>query len=124
MSPTKKDHQAVSENGKEFLAPPTSRLRFCSDSISREAGERSEENVVAIAEHFRSILRLIGEDPEREGLLDTPKRAAKAMLFYTKGYDDTISNAVKTVSVLRPRIGGIKTHSSIINFLIDHQKDF
>ena len=28
------------------------------------------------------------------GLLDTPKRAAKALMFFTKGYDDTISKAV------------------------------
>jgi len=42
----------------------------------------------------------LGEDPEREGLLDTPMRAAKAMTFYTKGYDDTIGNAVKQVSSL------------------------
>ena len=30
----------------------------------------------------------------REGLLDTPKRAAKALMFFTKGYDDTIEEAV------------------------------
>jgi GTP cyclohydrolase I len=52
-----------------------------------------------IAEHFKSILELLGEDPSREGLLDTPMRAAKAMLFYTKGYDDTVSNAVKKVAI-------------------------
>lgn len=35
--------------------------------------------------HFRSILELVGEDPEREGLKDTPKRVAKAWLEMTRG---------------------------------------
>lgn len=39
-----------------------------------------------IAEHYRAILQLIGEDPEREGLLKTPTRAAKALLDITEGY--------------------------------------
>ncbi len=81
------------------LAPANSRLRFCSDSISREPGARTEDNLVAVAEHYKAILRLLGEDPEREGLLDTPMRAAKAMMYFTKGYDDTISSAVKKVRI-------------------------
>ena len=47
-----------------------------------------------IANHFSEILEKIGEDPAREGLLDTPMRAAKALMFFTKGYDDSIEKAV------------------------------
>ncbi|MDE5652395.1 MAG: GTP cyclohydrolase I FolE [Muribaculaceae bacterium] len=39
-----------------------------------------------IAYHYREILKLIGEDPDREGLVKTPVRAAKAMLDITQGY--------------------------------------
>ncbi len=37
--------------------------------------------------HYREILRLLGEDPEREGLLKTPERVAKAMQTLTRGYE-------------------------------------
>lgn len=42
--------------------------------------------VEQIAEHYRAIIQLIGEDPEREGLVKTPIRAAKALLENTRGY--------------------------------------
>lgn len=38
-------------------------------------------------EHIRQILKAIGEDPEREGLLKTPHRVAQALSFLTRGYD-------------------------------------
>ncbi|KAL6949260.1 hypothetical protein ACO0OE_001342 [Hanseniaspora uvarum] len=47
-----------------------------------------------IAYHMKEILELIGEDPSREGLLDTPKRYAKAMLHYTKGYTDDLKEVI------------------------------
>lgn len=44
------------------------------------------ETTAQIAEHVEAILGLIGEDPEREGLVKTPERVAKALQFITKGY--------------------------------------
>ena len=40
----------------------------------------------ALADHYREILTLLGEDPGREGLLKTPMRVAKAMQVLTRGY--------------------------------------
>ena len=45
------------------------------------------EGLDALAEHYREILTLLGEDPEREGLLKTPMRVAKAMQTLTRGYE-------------------------------------
>lgn len=46
----------------------------------------NQERIDELMIHYREILRLLGEDPEREGLIKTPERVAKAMSFITKGY--------------------------------------
>jgi GTP cyclohydrolase IA len=45
-----------------------------------------EETTQGLVTHYKENLRLLGEDPEREGLLKTPERIAKAMQFITQGY--------------------------------------
>ena len=45
----------------------------------------------ALASSFRNILEDLGEDSSRPGLVDTPNRAAQALLFFTKGYEDRLS---------------------------------
>merc|ERR1712215_516943 len=57
--------------------------------------ETREDFVPALSASYRNILKQIGENPNREGLLDTPMRAAKAMNFFTKGYQETVSQVVK-----------------------------
>jgi len=49
--------------------------------------KKIEENIV-------SIIKEIGENPEREGLLKTPERVAKAYEFLTKGYKEDIKNVI------------------------------
>ena len=44
------------------------------------------EGVDELAAHYRSIIQLLGEDPDREGMLKTPVRVAKAMQVLTRGY--------------------------------------
>lgn len=43
-----------------------------------------------MARSYRLLLEGLGENPDRQGLLKTPERAAKAMLFFTKGYDQSL----------------------------------
>jgi GTP cyclohydrolase I len=45
------------------------------------------ELIDSLKDHYAGVLQQIGEDPNREGLLKTPERVAKAMLFLTHGYD-------------------------------------
>lgn len=47
-----------------------------------------------IAEHYKHIISLLGEDTDREGLRDTPNRAAKAMQFLTQGYEQSLDEIV------------------------------
>ncbi|MDN3520551.1 GTP cyclohydrolase I FolE [Halomonas ramblicola] len=47
-----------------------------------------------LANHYRQIILGLGEDPEREGLRDTPKRAAKAMQFLNRGYLQSLEEIV------------------------------
>ncbi|KAI0166922.1 GTP cyclohydrolase I [Hypoxylon sp. FL1284] len=72
---------------------------------SRGTRERLEESTEQAAERLekmrgavRTLLECVGEDPDREGILDTPTRYAKAMLFFTKGYQqnvrDIVNNAI------------------------------
>ncbi|MBD5311574.1 MAG: GTP cyclohydrolase I FolE [Muribaculaceae bacterium] len=57
--------------------------------------EHQEQLVAQLAAHYREILRLIGENPEREGLLKTPERAAKALVDITVGYRQNPIDIVK-----------------------------
>ncbi|HLT47576.1 MAG TPA: GTP cyclohydrolase I FolE [Rubricoccaceae bacterium] len=44
------------------------------------------EKTERLAEHYREVLQLLGEDPTREGLVKTPERVGKALQFLTHGY--------------------------------------
>lgn len=60
--------------------------------------EHDERLIAEIAQHYREIIRLIGEDPEREGLKKTPVRAAKALVDITQGYrQDPLAIARKAI---------------------------
>ena len=58
--------------------------------------EYNDETILELATHYKEILRLIGENPEREGLIDSPVRIAKAMQFFTHGYDLEPENIIKS----------------------------
>ncbi|XP_031704557.1 GTP cyclohydrolase 1 [Anarrhichthys ocellatus] len=52
--------------------------------------EDNESSLPSLAAAYTTILRGLGEDPQRQGLLKTPWRAATAMQFFTKGYQEKI----------------------------------
>jgi GTP cyclohydrolase I len=45
----------------------------------------NDETIAKLAEHYKAILELIGENPDREGLVETPERVSKAIQFLTHG---------------------------------------
>jgi GTP cyclohydrolase I len=49
---------------------------------------------MSLESHYTAILGLLGEDVSREGLLDTPKRAAKAMKYLCHGYEQSLEEIV------------------------------
>lgn len=53
-----------------------------------------ELKIKEIASHMEAIIRLLGEDPSREGLLKTPMRSAKALYYLTQGYREDPSEII------------------------------
>ncbi|MCJ8210635.1 GTP cyclohydrolase I FolE [Mucilaginibacter sp. RS28] len=53
----------------------------------RKIDRYNPELITSLSAHYQDILQQIGEDPNREGLLKTPERVAKALMFLTHGYD-------------------------------------
>ena len=56
--------------------------------------DSKSKNEQAIAAHVREIIRLIGEDTEREGLRKTPERYQKALKFLTSGYHQNVDHVL------------------------------
>jgi GTP cyclohydrolase I len=54
------------------------------------------KNIEELASIYYRVLQLIGEDPEREGLIKTPERVAKAMNFLTNGYNTNAEEILRS----------------------------
>ena len=59
---------------------------------------KEDKTTVALAKSFAEIIDIVGEDKEREGLKKTPERCAKALQFFTKGYNETLKGLRKDLS--------------------------
>jgi len=72
------------------------------DNSRRSVADMKGVNLDDIAASYKNIIEQVGEDTNREGLLDTPMRAAKAIMFFTKGYEDTVQSVVKNAIFTEP----------------------
>jgi GTP cyclohydrolase I len=57
------------------------------DTKYKKTEEYDSASIGPLIDHYTEVIRLLGEDPAREGLLKTPERVAKAMQFLTHGYE-------------------------------------
>ncbi|UNI18526.1 GTP cyclohydrolase I [Purpureocillium takamizusanense] len=103
--PPPKKRAPVAGQGQK-VRPPSPVIDY--DGLSRptrgtrqrreEDPEQAEKRLDKMRGAVRTLLECVGEDPDREGLLDTPSRYAKALLFLTKGYqvnvEDIVNNAL------------------------------
>jgi len=61
-----------------------------------------QPNEEALADLTRDLLSALGEDPAREGLMDTPRRVARSLSYLTSGYRQTLEETVG--DALTPKI--------------------
>lgn len=101
MDPISKGLAAISLNGDSAVVEED-RLHTISQNLRaavtpdrpRSPLLNREATLPAMTASYRSLLADLGENPERQGLLKTPERAAKALLFFTKGYEQTIEDVL------------------------------
>ena len=60
----------------------------------------STKRTEALSGHYKEIIRLLGENPDREGLKRTPERVSKAMQFLLQGYDEDPVETLKSAMFL------------------------
>ncbi|TLS31268.1 hypothetical protein PpBr36_03201 [Pyricularia pennisetigena] len=86
-APTRSPSPVIDFDG---LSRPSVGTRARLEETPEQAAERLERMRGAV----RTLLECVGEDPDRQGLLATPDRYAKALLFLTKGYQENIKDIV------------------------------
>jgi len=64
------------------------------ERFTRRQNRVNNFELETIEQHYRGLLESIGEDPQREGLLKTPARAARALEFLTQGYRQSVKEIV------------------------------
>jgi hypothetical protein len=56
----------------------------------QETIQEKEDRTERLSKAVKELISCLGEDPQREGLMDTPRRSAEAFLFWTKGYEENL----------------------------------
>lgn len=81
------------KSNQSFEFEEDSKLTAVNNSVvTKEA--KYEKSVTKMSQHYKAVLNELGEDTERQGLQKTPERAAKAMMFFTKGYRESIADVL------------------------------
>lgn len=87
-----------SASSASSLAAEGSPKKRYKQQLANGTDDQGEESLTKMKQACRTILECIGEDPDREGLIKTPERWAKALQFMTSGYcmaaDQVANNAV------------------------------
>ncbi|NEN89258.1 MAG: GTP cyclohydrolase I FolE [Okeania sp. SIO3H1] len=93
-------NNTISANGAKTSDAATNSISHRPDRSSSSNGQLirqqppAEETNEAMMEAVRTMLLSVGENPEREGLLKTPKRVTEAMRFLTNGYNQSLEEIV------------------------------
>lgn len=88
----------------DFAAEPAPDLGRSYERTDRYHADRTE----ALADHARGVIELLGEDAQREGLVKTPERVAKAWQFLTHGYE------LDPADILRSALFGAESSQMVI----------
>lgn len=85
---------AIGSAASPAPASSSSSLDLPKRSRKLSLANESDDKITRMTHAFATILECLGEDPTRAGLLKTPERAAKAMAYFTKGYETSLTETV------------------------------
>ncbi|CAH8849091.1 unnamed protein product [Trichobilharzia szidati] len=88
------DSQSLSKLNKTSGGMSIRTIDMIDHEADNKVNENEEFNFNKLKELYKQILICIGENPNRPGLIETPARAASAMLYFTKGYQDDLQRIV------------------------------
>jgi GTP cyclohydrolase IA len=88
---TNENHQ--NNNGHEAAMNGYVRKRTNDNNNKQQHDLKSKIN--EISNSYLDIIYSIGENPNRQGLIETPRRAAEALMYFTKGYQENVKDVVK-----------------------------
>ncbi|CAB3397565.1 unnamed protein product [Caenorhabditis bovis] len=78
------------ENESGFMSSDNGSDHSEDDKIMKTPDASKEDHLKSMCNAYSSIIQHVGEDIHRQGLLKTPERAAKAMMYFTKGYEEQL----------------------------------
>ena len=70
-------------------------MKIENTAVNSGSTQELDEKMEQLMFHYKEILKLLGEDTEREGLVKTPLRVSKAMQFLTRGYNQNPEEIIK-----------------------------